>query len=243
MGRLSSNYFLTYQQLKTFVPKWDYHLHSTFTDGKNTIEEMVNHALAIGMERIIFTEHTEPWLSQDGWFAEYVKQIRFFQKKEKGNIEILIGIESPAMDYETSLEMTDEMDKHCDFILGAAHRYPGIGDKKIKDLSINDSIDFEFRTLMALAHNPKIDAIAHIGATCTKYCGKFPEELMKKVIAAASKNGIAIEINHAYHSPIYKFLIMCKEKNTILTIGSNAHKKEDIGKIAKNNSEFFIQES
>ena len=35
----------------------DYHVHTTFCDGKNTAEEMVKAAIALGMDEIGFSSH------------------------------------------------------------------------------------------------------------------------------------------------------------------------------------------
>jgi putative hydrolase len=236
MGRLINrnklDYAIKISSLKKHVPSWDFHIHTNFTDGINTVEEMVNEAINKKLTKLIFTEHTEPWLAKnDDWFNEYCKQINFFKDKFVQDIDIKIGIETPAIDYDMGLDMTETMDEHCEFILGAAHRYPDMGNRKVKDLSSQEAIDFEFNTLMALAKNKKIDSIAHIGATCSKYVEQFPEKLLRTIIKTATKNYIAIEINQHYHKPLPRFIEICTEEKALITLGSNAHKKEDIGKV------------
>ncbi|PCJ89770.1 MAG: hypothetical protein COA57_01035 [Flavobacteriales bacterium] len=242
VGRLinkhNQRYAVAAKDLLKKNPKWDYHIHTTFTDGKATIEELVNRAIKIGLTRIIFTEHTEPWMAKDSdWFGEYVELITYYRDKHKGEIEIFIGIEAPAIDYEKGLQMTEEMERNTEFILGAAHRYPDMGNRKVKDLTTEEAVEFEFNTLMALSNNDRIDSIAHIGATCAKYCASFPMELSRKIIRNATKNGIAVEINHTYHRPLTSFLQVCIEENAYLTLGSNAHRLQDIGKVSKELSE------
>ena len=238
MGRLinsnSFKYAIKSESLYRKTPLWDFHVHTNFTDGKNSVEEMVEEALKRKISLLIFTEHTEPWLNhQEDWFKEYCAQINFFKQKYRQEIELKIGIETPATDYTGGLEMNDEMDKHSEFILGAAHRYPGLGNRRVRDLNEQEAINFEYNTLMALAENPKIDAIAHIGATCSKYVESFPEKLTRNIIKTAAKNHIAIEINQQYHQPLSAFINICMEEKAIITLGSNAHRKEDIGNAAQ----------
>lgn len=140
-------------------------------------------------------------------------------------------METPAVDFVGGLELTAEMEKNAEYILGAAHRYPGMGDIKMSDLDPATAIDLEFKTLMALAVNPRIDAIAHIGATCSKYCGAFPRDLTREVIRTATRHGISVEINPAYHEPLADFVRICIEEDALVTFGSNAHTPDQIGAV------------
>lgn len=233
VGRLSNNsskYFIPAKDLQNGVPKWDYHLHSDLTDGQDSIASIVKHSILLRLERIIFTEHTEPWLTKtQDWFREYSNQVNACQEEYHGKIEILMGLEVPAIDFIGNFELSDRMDKEACFLLGAAHRYPEIEGRRVRDLSKDEAIDLEFRTLMGLAQNPDIDAIAHIGGTCQKYCGPFPEEFSREVIRTATRTGIAIEINHRYHQPLERFLKICVEEQARITIGSNAHSLPEVG--------------
>src|SRR5690606_20064108 len=135
------------------------------------------------LEAIAFTEHTEAWHhTNPEWFSEYTKEIKENREIFKDKIKAYIGIEAPAISFEGELEATKEMFDEAEFILGAAHRYPGIEGRKVSELENNEAIDLEFKTLMALANNPLIHSIAHIGGTCSKYCTPFPVQLMRDVI-------------------------------------------------------------
>jgi len=239
MGKLEDaeklDYLMPAKILSNFVPRWDYHVHSNYSDGRNSIEEMILGAIKKQLTRMIFTEHTEPWLStKDNWFSEYYKEISFYRDKYKGKIEVLIGIEAPAADLDEALEITSEMEKEAEFILGAAHRYPSLKkNSRVKDLVSEQAIEMEYETLLSLAQNKKIDAIAHLGGTCSKYVDEFPMDLAREVIRKATKNGIAIEINHVYHQPLKKFLSICVEENALVTLGSNAHSVDQLGIVSE----------
>jgi histidinol phosphatase-like PHP family hydrolase len=214
------------------VPRWDCHVHTHYTDGEPSVDAAVLRAIECGLERIIFTEHTEPWQARyAGWFADYLADIRTSQRKYSGQIEIVAGVEAPAIDFDGGLELTDEMVGNAEFILGAAHRYPGMGHVKTGDLGVTAAIDLEFRTLMALAVNPRIHAIAHLGGTCATYCGAFPADLTREVIRTATAHGVPVEINPQYHRPLETFLRLCLEEDAFVTFGSNAHTLDQIGSV------------
>jgi putative hydrolase len=238
MGRLinrrNKRYAILADKLLETVPPWDYHIHTSFTDGEASIDEIVQYSIELGLARIIFTEHTEPWFAKlAGWFDRYLEQIRSSKEKYKNKIEILIGLEAPATDYDTGLGITPEMEKEVDFLLGCAHRYPEMLGKKVRNLTNQEAIELENKTLMALAHNPRIDSIAHIGATCNKYCCPFPMDLTREIIRTATHSGIAIEINQAYQSSLSEFIKICIEEKAFCTLGSNAHALKEIGQAYK----------
>jgi len=198
------------------------------------VEQVFEKAIEFGLEAIAFTEHTESWHNSDPeWFSQYCKEIRECREIFKDKIKAYIGIEAPAISFEGELGATKEMFYEAEFILGAAHCYPGIEGRKVSDLGNNEAIDLEFRTLMGLAANPMINSIAHMGGTCSKYCTPFPTHLMREVIRQAVKNNIAIEINPVYHRPLKNFIEVCAEENASITLGSNAHGYYDIGMIVR----------
>lgn len=154
-------------------------------------------------------------------------------------IKAFIGIESSAVDFNGRLDATNEMLETAEFILGAAHRYPNLGNLKVQELKKNDAIELEYKTLLGLAMNQNIDGIAHVGATCKKYCTLFPLHLVREIISLASHQGIAIELNPIYNSPLIPFLEICAEEDALITLGSNAHGYGDIGLVSKELNKLF----
>ncbi len=92
------------------VPKWDCHVHTHYTDGTPGVEAAVARAIEIGLARIAFTEHTEPWQARaDHWFPGYLEDIRASQRRHAGTIEVIAGLEAPATDFEGGLGITEDM--------------------------------------------------------------------------------------------------------------------------------------
>ena len=94
-----------------------YHTHSVFSDGKNTLEEMVESAIEKGCAEIGFSDHA-PMQFRCDWSARaekieiYKKEIEALKEKYKGKIKIFLGIEqdyfsTPAEGY--------------DYIIGSVH--------------------------------------------------------------------------------------------------------------------------
>ena len=103
----------------------DLHTHTTFSDGKNTAEEMVLSAISKNMECIGFSDHgyTDFDLSYcipKEKLTEYKAEINRLKEKYKSKIEILLGIEKDMR----SNELTDDYD----YVIGSIH-YLKCGDE------------------------------------------------------------------------------------------------------------------
>lgn len=98
--------------------KTDFHVHSCFSDGKNTPEEIILSAIDKKIDVLGFSDHSYTWFDADVCKnmenpSNYVKQIRLLAQKYKDKITVLCGIEQdyyslpPAEDY--------------DYIIGSEH--------------------------------------------------------------------------------------------------------------------------
>ena len=56
----------------------DLHMHTTYSDGKNSIEDMVKVAIELGLEKIAITDHI--WRSSE-WFDKYHNEIVSLRQK------------------------------------------------------------------------------------------------------------------------------------------------------------------
>ncbi len=235
-------YFITARELlkSKKIPKCDFHIHTNYTDGKASVPQIFNVAIEQGLEIIAFTEHAEVWrTNRTDWFKVYVAEIKKYREVYQNKIKSFIGVEANAISFDGDIELTDPMNEDAEFILGAAHRYPGLEGRKIRDLSKTEAVDLEYKTLIGLASSQKIDALAHIGATCSKYCTPFPMNLTREIVKIAAKNRIAVEINPVYHKPLIHFLEMCAEEDAMVVPGSNAHGLGDVGLIVKELDRIF----
>ena len=82
------------------TPKCNLHSHTTFCNGKNTAEEMVQGAIALGCETLGFSGHStiegESWTMTAEANEEYIREIERLKEKYRDKIEIALGIEFDA---------------------------------------------------------------------------------------------------------------------------------------------------
>lgn len=104
---------------------FDFHTHSTFCDGKNTLEEMVLAAIDKGFSTLGFSGHSFTSIDLDYCIKDekaYIDECRRLQEKYKDKIELLCGIER---DFYADNQYPD-----LDYIIGSVH-YVRAGDQYI----------------------------------------------------------------------------------------------------------------
>ncbi len=165
--------------------KRDFHIHTTWSDGKHSPEEMVEYALKLGMTHMGFSDHSYTafddsyCLSLDR-IADYKNEILRLREKYRGRIEIYLGVEQ---DYysETSTD-------GYDYVIGSVH-YVKAGkeylpvDKSAADL--RDAVDkyfgkdpvafceSYFANVSDIVKKTGCDIIGHFDL-CTKFNEKDP---------------------------------------------------------------------
>ncbi len=98
--------------------KQDLHTHTTYCDGNNTPEEMVQAAIAAGFDRIGFSGHghtaiDESYCMSAAGAAAYRQEIAGLKEKYADQIEILCGVEQ---DY-----LGDLPTEEYDYVIGSVH--------------------------------------------------------------------------------------------------------------------------
>ncbi len=96
----------------------DLHVHTTYSDGANSPEEMILAAIEIGLSTIGFSDHSymdfdESWCMQKDQIDNYRREIRALGEKYKDQIRVLCGIEQ---DYDTK-----DPAEGFDYVIGSVH--------------------------------------------------------------------------------------------------------------------------
>ena len=108
----------------------DLHVHTTFSDGKASPEEMLLRAMELGLDCIGFSDHSHsPQPGGDRWSmpldrkAAYIREIARLKEKYAGKLQVLCGTE-----YDLYSDCSPE---GFDYLLGAMHyiRLPGEGER------------------------------------------------------------------------------------------------------------------
>ena len=217
---------------KDNIPLYDFHLHTNWTDGNDTLMDMYNAACSRKLHAVLFSEHVRK--TSGDWFDRFVYEIRSI----KGDsCAALVGLETRVLDFEGNLDCTDDMMKQCDLIVASVHRFPSKVDGRPIDfvnIEVSEAMDIEYNLIMGLLENDKVDILGHpFGMSIKKFNIRPSAEKMMDVIKKAAKKGIAVEINAAYHTNLWQLIEWCQEYGAFISLGSDAHSIQDIGFILR----------
>ncbi len=104
--------------------KGDVHMHTTATDGHNSIREMADAALERGYKYIAITDHSKNLAMTFGLdeerALEHIYRIREVDKEMEGRIRVFAGIEVDILT-DGALDLTDEVLAQMDVVIASVH--------------------------------------------------------------------------------------------------------------------------
>lgn len=217
------------------IPYVDLHVHTSFTDGKATVEACVRAARKFGLKAIGFAEHVslnQLWL--DTWYPNFQRDITGCRITYP-DIEIYRGVEAKIIDYDGQLNVPATAIEDADFVIGVVHTYPkdrAVSLSSIKELPQETVRQIEVRASLAILENPCVTVIGHVGAIYGKYFGQLPIKDFDCIIQKAARKGVAFEINSMYHRYFVRELLnLCADQGARVTLGSDAHTITEIGEV------------
>jgi DNA polymerase (family 10) len=194
--------------------KGDLQMHTTASDGKNSIEEMAAAARELGHEYIAITDHSKAVTVANGLtekrMAEHIKKLHAADEKKPG-IRILAGSEVDILK-DGSLDYSDEILEQLDVVVCSIHSYFNLERAAMTE------------RMLAAIENPYTQIIGH--PTGRMLLKRDPIDYdMEKVLDSCAKHGVAMECNSYPDRLDLKdvYLRMCKERGVKVVISTDSH--------------------
>lgn len=164
--------------------KGEFHVHSTYSDGRNTIEEMVQKAMALGYQYLAVSDHSEKLRVARGVSAEDLKkkkkEIDRLNKKYR-DFRILFGSEV-EIDADGNLDYNDKILSEFDVVIAAVHTHFTQSRQQLTN------------RLVKACRNRHVNIIAH--PTGVHIGKRKPYDIdLKEVCKAAVDHNTFLEIN------------------------------------------------
>jgi DNA polymerase (family 10) len=201
--------------------KGDLQVQTNWTDGQNSIEEMVKEAIKLGLEYICITDHTKSLAMTGGLDEEkllkQMEEIDKLNQKYKGKIKILKGAEVNILK-DGSLDIKDEVLAKLDFVGASVHSH----------FNLPKNIQTE-RIKKAMA-NPHVDCIFHPTGRVINRRPAYEVDI-DEIIDYAKKTKTILEID-AYPDRLDlkdEHIKKCVEKGVKMVIDSDAHSVLHLG--------------
>ncbi len=162
----------------------DLHMHTTATDGLNSIREMAEAAKSRGLQYIAITDHSKRVTMANGLDADRLRKHWAEIDKVRAQVngfEILKGIECDILE-DATMDLPDDVLAEADWVLAVLH----YGLKQPRE-----QID---RRLLNAIRNPHVDAIGHPSG---RLIGQRPgaDMTFEDILKAAADHGVLLEIN------------------------------------------------
>jgi DNA polymerase (family 10) len=162
----------------------DVHMHTTETDGRDTLEVMVAAAAARGLQYVAITDHSQNLAMANGMdearTLAHAARVRSLDGRY-GSLRILAGVECDILP-DGRMDLADECLAALDLVIASVH-----------SAMAQSEDEMTARIIRAIEH-PHVDIIGH--PTNRLLLRRPPSQVnIEKVIDAAAANNVALEIN------------------------------------------------
>jgi histidinol-phosphatase (PHP family) len=229
------------------IYRTDYHMHSSYSDGRSVPDDYVSPAITAGLSEIGFSEHLTLFKDLEDWnmnpinISPYISHLQTLREATK-NIKIKIGLE---VDFFAGKE--EEIREYLkplplDYIIGSVH-YLGektvdVGPEFYEGKSIDRLFEAYFDSVITAVSSEIFDIIGH--CDLIRIYGYKPsvdlEPLYRKLARSMKVHNVAFEVNTngrnrplADFYPDRRFLNVFLEENVPVCVNSDAHMPSRVG--------------
>jgi histidinol-phosphatase (PHP family) len=229
------------------IYKTDYHMHSTFSDGRSLPEDYIASALASGFSEIGFSEHLTLFRELENWnmnpanIDKYINHLDSL-RQSTNHIKIRTGLEVDYIEGKGN-EIRDFLHPlPLDYIIGSVH-YMGektvdVGPEFYEGKNFDKLFESYFNSVCAAVATGIFDIIGHCDLIrIFGYKPSFNQEPHYRKLARTMKlHDVVFEVNTngrnrplADFYPDRRFLNIFLEENVPVCVNSDAHMPSRVG--------------
>lgn len=231
-----------------------YHNHSTWSDGKASVAEVVEQARLLELAEVGISDHltlhpsgqSVPWSMPPDRVDDYVADVRDVARRSRdgGGPQVRLGVEVDWFDGQAA-ELGRILDGlPLDFVIGSVHFCRGVAIDGSAAAwrrwtpHERDAVHREYwQQIRRLAESGLVDIMAHLDLV--KMSGFDPREPLEDLVDAAldaiAAAGVVVELNTAgWHKPCREpypapsVLHGCRQRGIPVTLSADAHDPADL---------------
>lgn len=203
--------------------KGDLHVHTNWSDGTATIEDMISAAAARGYQYVAITDHSPSRGGDPGGLSiqrlEEQRKVVAEAQERHPEIRIFRGTEVDIKN-DGSLDFPDEVLAQLDWVVASVHS------------SFSMALGQMTQRLVKAIENPNVDAIGH---PTGRILGRRPpyDLDMDRMFAAAASTGTALEINSFPKRLDLKdsYARQAMDQGVKIVVDTDAHSVAELGQI------------
>jgi putative hydrolase len=218
--------------------RMDMQVHSTFSDGADTVESNVRAAEAIGLTAMTCVDHVR---ETTDWLPDYVAEVR--RVRALTDVQLTIGIEAKLLDTSGRLDMPAQLPDAIEVIYAADHQVAMPGGVQHPDavraaLESGDLTGDEvFEALITSTRecldDPRPIVIAHFLSILPKLGldqADAPMDQIETLAGECARTGQRIEVNERYRTPTARTLRPFIACGVELLVSTDSHRADTIGR-------------
>ncbi|RKH38212.1 DNA polymerase/3'-5' exonuclease PolX [Corallococcus sicarius] len=199
------------------------HAHSTWSDGRNSLEEMARAAQALGLKYLTITEHSEAAIYAGGLKVDDLK--RQWEEIDRVNeavpgVRLLKGIEVDILE-TGALDYADSVLEQLEIVIASIHVRHSLDEDQMT------------RRVLAALDNPHMHVLGHPTGRLIQSRDPYPLR-MEEVLERAAERGVAVEVNGKPQRLDIKaeYVRMAVTRGVKLVASCDAHRQEDLKNLA-----------
>lgn len=196
----------TWKRYKEYLLKGEWHIHTSYTDGENSIAQYCEIARELHIPLIAFTEHVRTKLDYN--FSDFLSDIKE-ARKAFPDITILSGCEakvSPGGELDASEELLGSID----YPIFAFHSFP-------------DDLDLYINCLKKIIKNSFVCAWAHPGLFLRKHNFGLDNRVLLYILELLKEHDVLLEMNRRYDLPPEHWRDIIKMQKVYEVNGNDVH--------------------
>jgi putative hydrolase len=217
----------------------DFHMHSTYSDGRYSLEEMVVAGRKQGLKSMAITDHgpnnIRTGVKNPQTFLEIKEKLSEINQKYP-DMQLLCGCEADIIGLNGEIDVPPEICEQLDILVVGLHPFARPG--KISDawsLNLRNQAarvskgqrekvkNSNTKTLLAAMENQPIDTISHPGLGMPI---SVPE-----VARGCAKHQVLYEVNCGHTFPNLEDILAAAKEGVDFIVDSDAHFTDSVGKL------------
>lgn len=199
------------------------HAHSTWSDGKSSLEEMARAARALGLGYLTVTEHSQAAIYAGGLKEDDLR--RQWEEIDSVNdtvrgVRLLKGIEVDILE-SGALDYSDGILERLEVVIGSIHVRHDMDEEQMT------------RRLLRAFDNPHLHILGHPTGRLIQSREPYPVR-MEAVLDKAAERGVVVEVNGNPERLDLKseHVRLALRRGVKLVVSCDAHKAADVGNLA-----------